>query len=145
MAVDASDVGVGAFLLQDNNVATGKPVSYFSKKLNKYQEKVLDHRGRGTESHSSPQTVWGVLDEHQRGHNGLHCPQCPGLPRPGPDQEQQTVQVVPNNSTVCTKNRARVRQKQHNCWCTFKSVNKTKQIKQKASQAKNNYSCTYAV
>ena len=39
MAIDASDVGVGAVLLQDDNEGTEKPVSYFSKKLNKYQKK----------------------------------------------------------------------------------------------------------
>ena len=39
MAIDASDVGVGAVLLQDDSEGTEKPVSYFSKKLNKYQKK----------------------------------------------------------------------------------------------------------
>ena len=39
MAIDASDVGVGAVLVQDDNEGKEKPVSYLSKKLNKYQKK----------------------------------------------------------------------------------------------------------
>ena len=39
VAIDASDVGVGAVLLQDDDDGIEKPVSYFSKKLNKYQKK----------------------------------------------------------------------------------------------------------
>ena len=39
MAIDASDVGVGAVLLQDDEEGTERPVSYYSKKLNKYQKK----------------------------------------------------------------------------------------------------------
>ena len=50
MAIDASDVGVGAVLLQDDSEGTEKPVSLytFRRKLNKYQKKVLDHRKGGT-------------------------------------------------------------------------------------------------
>lgn len=39
MAIDASDVGVGAVLLQENREGIEKPVCYFSKKLNQYQKK----------------------------------------------------------------------------------------------------------
>lgn len=38
MAVDASDIGVGAVLLQDDDSGIEKPVSYFSRKLNKHQK-----------------------------------------------------------------------------------------------------------
>ena len=38
LAKDASDVGVGAVLFQDDASGIGKPVSYFSKKLNKHQK-----------------------------------------------------------------------------------------------------------
>ena len=37
LAVDASDVGIGAVLLQDNN-GIDHPVCYFSKKFNKHQK-----------------------------------------------------------------------------------------------------------
>ena len=36
LAVDASDVGAGSVLLQDNNVVD-HPVCYYSKKFNKHQ------------------------------------------------------------------------------------------------------------
>ena len=39
IAIDASDVGVGAVLLQDDKSGIERPISYFSKKLNKYQAK----------------------------------------------------------------------------------------------------------
>ena len=39
IAIDASDVGVGAVLLQDDESGIERPISYFSKKLNKYQAK----------------------------------------------------------------------------------------------------------
>ena len=39
MAIDASDVGVGAVLLQENEEGIEKPVCYFSKKLNNFQKK----------------------------------------------------------------------------------------------------------
>ncbi|XP_072180990.1 uncharacterized protein [Diadema setosum] len=39
LAVDASDVGVGAVLLQKNESGLLKPVSYFSKKLNRHQRR----------------------------------------------------------------------------------------------------------
>ena len=38
MATDASDVGVGAVLLQEDSSGIDRPVSYFSKKLNKHQK-----------------------------------------------------------------------------------------------------------
>ena len=38
LAVDASDVGIGAVLLQEDNNGIDHPVCYFSKKLNKHQE-----------------------------------------------------------------------------------------------------------
>jgi hypothetical protein len=38
LAIDASDVGVGAVLLQEDSTGVDKPVSYFSKKLNKHQK-----------------------------------------------------------------------------------------------------------
>ena len=37
LATDASDVGVGAVLLQQDDEGVDRPVSYFSKKLNKHQ------------------------------------------------------------------------------------------------------------
>ena len=37
LSVDASDVGVGAVLLQDDQNGVEHPVCYFSKKLNKHQ------------------------------------------------------------------------------------------------------------
>ena len=37
LAVDASDVGIGAVLLQEDNNGIGHPVCYFSKKFNKHQ------------------------------------------------------------------------------------------------------------
>ena len=37
--VDASDVGVGAALLQKDDQGFEHPISYFSKKLNKHQQK----------------------------------------------------------------------------------------------------------
>ena len=39
LVVDASDVGVGAALLQDDDQGVEHPVSYFSKKLNKHQKR----------------------------------------------------------------------------------------------------------
>ena len=39
IAIDASDVGVGAVLLQNDKSGIERPISYFSKKLNKYQAK----------------------------------------------------------------------------------------------------------
>ena len=38
LAVDASDVGIGAVLLQEDNNGIAHPVCYFSKKFNKYQK-----------------------------------------------------------------------------------------------------------
>ena len=38
LAVDASDVGIGAVLLQEDNNGTDHPVCYFSKKFNKHQK-----------------------------------------------------------------------------------------------------------
>ena len=38
LAIDASDVGVGAVLLQEDDSGVDKPVCYFSKKLNKHQK-----------------------------------------------------------------------------------------------------------
>ena len=38
LAVDASDVGIGALLLQEDNNGIGHPVCYFSKKFNKHQK-----------------------------------------------------------------------------------------------------------
>ena len=38
LAVDASDVGIGAVLLQENNNGIDHPVCYFSKKFNKHQK-----------------------------------------------------------------------------------------------------------
>ena len=38
LAKDASDVGVGVVLFQDDASGIEKPVSYFSKKLNKHQK-----------------------------------------------------------------------------------------------------------
>jgi len=37
LAIDASDVGVGAVLLQEDSAGVDRPVSYFSKKLNRHQ------------------------------------------------------------------------------------------------------------
>ena len=39
LAVDASDVGIGGVLLQDDEDGVEHPIAYFSKKLNKYQKK----------------------------------------------------------------------------------------------------------
>ena len=39
LAVDASDIGIGGVLLQDDMDGIEHPVAYFSKKLNKYQRK----------------------------------------------------------------------------------------------------------
>ena len=38
LAVDASDVGIGAILLQEDNNGIDHPVCYFSKKFNKHQK-----------------------------------------------------------------------------------------------------------
>ena len=38
LAVDASDVGIGAVLLQENHNGIDHPVCYFSKKFNKHQK-----------------------------------------------------------------------------------------------------------
>ena len=38
LAIDASDVGVGAVLLQEDSSGVDRPVSYFSRKLNKHQK-----------------------------------------------------------------------------------------------------------
>ena len=38
LAVDASEVGIGAVLLQENNNGIDHPVCYFSKKFNKHQK-----------------------------------------------------------------------------------------------------------
>jgi len=38
LAIDASDVGVGAVLLQENAEGINKPVCYYSKKLNRHQK-----------------------------------------------------------------------------------------------------------
>ncbi len=38
LAIDASDVGVGAVLLQEDSNGVDRPVSYYSKKLNKHQK-----------------------------------------------------------------------------------------------------------
>ena len=38
LAVDATDVGIGAFLLQEDHNGIDHPVSYFSKKFNKHQK-----------------------------------------------------------------------------------------------------------
>ena len=38
LAVDASDVGIGAVLLQEDNNGIDHPVCYFSKKFNKHQK-----------------------------------------------------------------------------------------------------------
>ena len=38
LAVDASDVGIGAVLLQEDNNGVDHPVCYFSKKFNKHQK-----------------------------------------------------------------------------------------------------------
>ena len=38
LAVDASDVGIGAVLLQEDNDGIDHPVCYFSKKFNKHQK-----------------------------------------------------------------------------------------------------------
>ena len=47
LAVDASDVGIGAVLLQEDNNGIDHPVCYFvTKKFNKRQEKLLNHRKR---------------------------------------------------------------------------------------------------
>ena len=46
LAVDASDVGIGAVLLQEDNNGIDHPVCYFSKKFNKTSEKLLYHRKR---------------------------------------------------------------------------------------------------
>ena len=37
LAVDASDIGAGAVLIQEDNNGVDHPVSYFSKKFNKQQ------------------------------------------------------------------------------------------------------------
>ena len=39
LAIDASDVGTGAVLMQENEQGIDHPVSFFSKKLNKHQQK----------------------------------------------------------------------------------------------------------
>ena len=39
LATDASDRGVGAVLLQDDDNGHSKPVCYFSKKLNRHQQR----------------------------------------------------------------------------------------------------------
>ena len=39
LTVDASDIGVGAMLAQIDNKGIKHPVAYFSKKLNKAQQK----------------------------------------------------------------------------------------------------------
>ena len=39
IAIDVSDVGVGAVLLQEDEMGMERPISYFSKKLNIYQKK----------------------------------------------------------------------------------------------------------
>ena len=39
LAVDASDVGIGAVLLEEDNNSIDHPVCYFSKKFNKHQKK----------------------------------------------------------------------------------------------------------
>ena len=41
LAVDASDVGIGAVLLQEDNNGIDHPVCYFSKRFNKHQKKLL--------------------------------------------------------------------------------------------------------
>ena len=38
LAVDASDVGIGVFVLQEDNNGIDHPVCYFSKKFNKHQK-----------------------------------------------------------------------------------------------------------
>ena len=38
IAVDASDLGIGAVLLQEDDSGVERPVSYFSKKLNRHQK-----------------------------------------------------------------------------------------------------------
>ena len=38
LAVDASDLGIGAVLLQEDNNGIDNPVCYFSKKFNKHQK-----------------------------------------------------------------------------------------------------------
>ena len=38
IAVDASDVGVGAVLLQADSSGVDRPIGYFSKKLNRHQK-----------------------------------------------------------------------------------------------------------
>ena len=38
LAVDASDVGIGAVLLQEDNNCIDHPVCYFSKNFNKHQK-----------------------------------------------------------------------------------------------------------
>ena len=46
LAVDASDVGIGVVVLQEDNNGIDYPVCYFSKKFNKHQKKLLYHRKR---------------------------------------------------------------------------------------------------
>ena len=46
LAVDASDVGIGAVLLQEDNNGIDHPVCYFSKKFNKHLKKLFYHRKR---------------------------------------------------------------------------------------------------
>ena len=46
LAVDASDVGIGAVLLQEDNNGIDHPVCYFSKKFNKHQKNLLYNRKR---------------------------------------------------------------------------------------------------
>ena len=47
LAVDASDVGIGAVLLQEDSNGLDHPVCYFSKKFNKHQ-KNYSHRKRAS-------------------------------------------------------------------------------------------------
>ena len=44
LAVDASDVGAGGVLLQEDEIGVDHPVCYFSKKFSKMSEKLLHYR-----------------------------------------------------------------------------------------------------
>ena len=44
LAVDASDVGAGGILFQEDEIGVDYPVCYFSKKFSKVSEKLLHYR-----------------------------------------------------------------------------------------------------
>ena len=62
LAVDASDVGIGAVLLQEDNNGIDHPVCYFSKKINKHQKKLLYHRKRVSSFNSGNPAVRSLFN-----------------------------------------------------------------------------------